>query len=352
MHRSAICRGQASSPQRPLWRVCLLAALVAISILPVQATADPVADFYRGKTINVLIGVGAGGEYDLQARLVAKYIGRYIPGNPTLVPQNMTGASGLKMINYLASVAPHDGTYIGMIQNGLPALQAVGLDGVQYDAAKFNWLGAMAPVVETIAVWHTAGVTSIEGAREKEIVTGATARGSITYTFPAMMNEVFGTKFKLITGYTGGNEINLAMERGEVQARNNTWSSWKATKPAWLSQHKIVVIAQSGPRAADLNAPLVSDLAKSAADRRLIDLVFSGCAIGRPLAITPGVPVDRVAALRAAFDKTMQDSEFLAEAKAANFDVDPVHGVEMQKTIDRILDVPSDLAARAKHLLQ
>jgi tripartite-type tricarboxylate transporter receptor subunit TctC len=331
-------------------RASPLAALILAGV-STAASADPVADFYRGKAITILIGVGAGGEYDLQARLVAKYLGRYIPGNPTLVAQNMTGASGLKMINYLATVAPHDGTYMGMIQNGLPALQAVGLDGVQFDAAKFNWLGAMAPVVETIAVWHTAGVTTVEGAREKEIVAGSTARGSITYTFPQMMNELFGTRFKLVTGYTGGNEINLAMERGEVEARDNTWSSWKATRPDWLRDHKIAIIAQSSPRAPDLDAPLVSDLARDDEQRRMVDLVFSGCALGRPLTITPDVPADRVAALRAAFDETVKDPEFLAEAKAANLDVDPIHGGDMQKIISRILDVPPDLAAKAKHLL-
>jgi tripartite-type tricarboxylate transporter receptor subunit TctC len=337
-----------ASPIRP---TALFIAFAVAGALPATAWSDPAADFYRGKTITILIGVGAGGEYDLQARLVAKYLGRYIPGNPTLVAQNMTGASGLKMINYLATVAPHDGTYMGMVQNGLPALQAVGLDGVQFDAAQFNWLGAMAPVVETIAVWHAAGVTTVEGARQKEIVTGATARGSITYTFPAMMNELFGTKFKLVTGYTGGNEVNLAMERGEIEARDNTWSSWKATRPDWLREHKIAIIAQSSPRAPDLDAPPVNDLAVNDEQRRIVDLVFSGCALGRPLAITPGVPADRVAVLRAAFDQAVKDPEFLADAKAANFDVDPIHGVDMQKTIGRILDVPPALAAKAKHLL-
>jgi tripartite-type tricarboxylate transporter receptor subunit TctC len=329
-----------------------IGALAAAFLPSRSAATESVADFYRGKTISILIGVGAGGEYDLQARLIARYIGRYVPGHPTVVAANMTGASGLKMFNYLASVAPHDGTYIGMIQNGLPALQAVGLDGVQFDAAKFNWLGAMAPVVETLAVWQTAGVTSVAGARDKEIVTGATARGSITYTFPAMMNELFGTKFKLVTGYTGGNEINLAMERGEVEARDNTWSSWKATRPDWLRDRKIAIIAQSSPRAVDLDAPVVADFAKDDAQRRLVDLIFSGCALGRPLAITPDVPAERVAALRDAFDQTVKDPDFLADAKAANFDVDPIHGAEMQKTIDHILAVPRDLARRAEHLLQ
>src|SRR3984893_19108902 len=165
----------------------LVAALVTVCSAPTPATADPVADFYRGKTISVLIGVGAGGEYDTIARLVARYIGRYIPGHPSLVPQNMTGASGLKSMNYLATLAPHDGTSIGMISEGLPSLQAVGMAGVQFDAAKFNWLGAIAPTDETVAVWHTAGITTFEGARQRDIVTGATARGSITYRFHAQL---------------------------------------------------------------------------------------------------------------------------------------------------------------------
>ncbi len=330
----------------------LAGGLLVASLMPRQASADPVADFYRGKTVWVLIGVGAGGEYDTIARLVARYIGRYIPGHPALVPQNMTGASGLKMINYLATVAPHDGTYIGMISEGLPSLQAVGMPGVQFDARTFNWLGAIAPIDETVAVWHTAGVATFDDARRKDIVTGATARGSITYTFPALLNELFGTRFKLVTGYSGGNEINLAMERGEVEARNNTWSSWKATRPAWLSEHKITVILQSGPPPKDLDVPVVADLAGNADDRALIELVLSGCALGRPLAVTPDTPPERVAALRAAFDATVKDPEFLAEAKTLNLDVDPVRGVDMQKTVAHILDTPPDVARRAKHLLE
>jgi tripartite-type tricarboxylate transporter receptor subunit TctC len=333
-------------------RALLFAGLVVACLAPARASADEVADFYRGKTISVLIGVGAGGEYDTIARLVARHIGRHIPGHPSLVPQNMTGASGLKLMNYLATLAPHDGTAIGMISEGLPSLQAVGMAGVQFDAAKFNWLGAIAPIDETVAVWRTAGVTTFDGARAKELITGATARGSITYTFPALLNELFGTRFKLVTGYNGGAEINLAMERGEVEARNNTWSSWKATKPTWLSEYKISIILQAGPRAADLDAPLIADLTKNPDDRRLIDLILSGGALGRPLALTPDVPPERVAALRAAFDETVKDAEFLAEAKALNFDVDPVHGVDMQKTIERILSVSPDVARRAKHLLE
>ena len=165
-------------------------------------------------------------------------------------------------------------------------------------------------------------------------------------------DRIAGSRFKLVTGYNGGTEINLAMERGEVEARNNTWSSWKATKPAWLSEHKISVILQSGPRPADLDAPVAADLTSNPDDRRLIELVLSGGALGRPLATTPDVPPERVAALRAAFDETVKDPEFLAEARTLNFDVDPIRGVDMQITVERILAAPPDVTRRAKHLLE
>jgi tripartite-type tricarboxylate transporter receptor subunit TctC len=323
-----------------------------LAMMLTAAQADPVADFYRGKTVNVLIGVGVGGEYDLQARLVARHLGKHIPGNPTVVAQNMTGAGGLKMTNYLATIAPRDGTHIGMIQNNFPAMQAAGLKGVQFDAAQMRWLGTMAPVVETMAVWHTTGVKSIEDVRKRETVAGASARGAITFTYPALMNELLGTRFKIVTGYTGGNQINLAMERGEVEARNNTWSSWKSTRRAWLDENKITIIAQAGPRAADLAAPSIEAMAANADDRALIELIMSGTRLGRPLAITPGVPGERVAALRAAFDATMKDPGFLKEAQSLNFEVEPVRGEELQKVVDNVLATPKRIAERARDLLE
>jgi len=330
--------------------IALAAATLAFAVTAAQA--DPVSDFYHGKTVNVLIGVGVGGEYDLQARLVARHIGKHIPGNPTVVPQNMTGAGGLKMANYLYNVAPRDGTYIGMIANSFPALQVVGLPGPQFDAAKFNWLGTMAATVETMAVWHTTGVKTVDDVRKRETIAGASGKGAITYSLPAVMNEVLGTKFKIVTGYAGGNQINLAMERGEVEARNNTWSSWKATKKAWLDDKKITILVQAGPKAADLDAPSVEDLAKTTEERQLIELIVSGTQLGRPLATTPDVPADRVAALRAAFAATMKDPEFLAEAAKLNFEVAPVQGAAMQKVVEKILSTPKAVGQRAKPLLQ
>jgi len=327
-----------------------LGAALLLTLHP-AARAEPIADFYRGKTVNVYIGVGVGGEYDIQARLVARHIGKHIPGSPTVVPQNMTGAGGLRMINYLYNVAPKDGTYIGMIANAFPAMQAAGIAGVQFDAAKMQWIGTIAPVVETMAVWSASGVKSIEDARKREVIAGASARGAITFIYPQMMNEFLGTRFKIVTGYPGGNAINLAMERGEVEARNNTWSSWKATKADWLKDKKITVIAQAGPRAADLDAPSVEDAARTPQERQLIELVVSGTQLGRPFA-TNAAPADRVAVLRSAFAATMKDPEFLAEAKALGFEVDPVLGEKMQQVVEKVLATPKDVATKAKGLLE
>jgi len=239
-----------------------------------------------------------------------------------------------------------------MLGNNFPATEAVGGAGVQYNSVKFNWLGTMAPVVETMAVLTSTGVKTVDDLRGKEIVAGASGKGVITYIYPSMMNEFVGTKFKIVTGYPGGNQINLAMERGEVQARNNTWSSWKATKPSWLRDKFITVLVQAGPRAPDLDAPSVESFAKTPDDRKLIELVTSGTHLGRSMAATPDVPEDRLRALRAAYRATMADAEFRAEAEKAGFEVAPVYGEELQYIVQDIMSTPKELAVRAKHLVE
>jgi len=328
------------------------AGLLLAGAASLSAQAQPVADFYRGKAVNVLIGVGVGGEYDLQARLVARHLGKHIPGNPNVVPQNMVGAGGINMANHLYHSVARDGTFIGMMGNNFPATQAVGGKSVKFDAGKFQWLGTIAPVVETMAVWHTAGVKTVDDLRKRETVAGASGRGAITYFYPMMMNAFLGTNFKIVTGYPGGNQINLAMERGEVEARNNTWSSWKATRPQWLKDKQIFVVAQAGPRAPDLDAPSVEDLARTPDDRLTIELIVSGTQLGRPFATTPDIPADRLAALRDAFRATMKDPEFLKDAAQLGFEVDPVYGEPMQKIVEKVLSTPQKLAMRAKEFLE
>jgi len=318
------------------------------------ATAQSVADFYKGKKVDVLIGVGVGGEYDQQARLTARWIGKHIPGNPTLVPQNMTGAGGLKMANFLYAVAPKDGTAIGMLANNFPMLQAVEGKGIQFDANKFAWIGAISPTVETLTVWHTAKINSVADAKAREVVVGASGRGAITYVFPAVMNAILGTKFKIVTGYQGGNAINLAMEKGEVEGRNNTWSSWKTTHPTWLKDGTIKVITWAGPKPKDMPdaIPALESLAGNDDDRKVIELAVSGAHLGRPLATTPGVPAARVKALRDAFDATMKDADFLKDAAQMKIEVDPVRGEELQKIVAKVLATPKPLAMKAKEIVE
>jgi tripartite-type tricarboxylate transporter receptor subunit TctC len=218
-------------------------ALVAAPL----AHAQSVADFYRGKTVNMVVGLGVGGETDLMARSVAKYLGRHIPGNPLIVVQNMAGAGGMRAANYLYAFAPQDGTSIGNVVNGTVAAEAVGLPGIQFNAAKFHWMGSIAPVIGTVAVWHAAGIKTIEDARRREVVIAANGRGSPTYTVPAMMNEYFGTKFKIVNGYASGNDQRLALERGEASGYYTTWTSLKSTAPLWVKERKIIIIAKEGP---------------------------------------------------------------------------------------------------------
>ena len=318
-----------------------------------MAHAQSVADFYKGKNINLLIGVGVGGEYDLHARLTGRFIGRHLPGNPTIVPQNMTGAGGIKMANYLYSVAAKDGTNMGMMSNTLPLLQVTDTPGVQFDVSKFSWIGSIAPTVETMAVWHTAGIKTVEDARKKEVIAGASGKGAMTYTYPAAMNELLGTKFKIIVGYEGGNAVNVAMERGEVQSRNNTWSSWKVTKADWLRDKQIVVLAYAGPKPKDLNGvPSLKELAKNDEDRKVLDLVMSGTEFGRPLALTPDVPSDRVKAMRDAFAATMSDPGFMGEAAKLNIEIEPVQGEHLQSLARQLIDLPKPLALRAKAIVE
>lgn len=330
----------------------ILPALAILSLsTPVQA--EPVADFFRGKVVTVLVGVSAGGEYDVQARLVARFLGRHIPGEPTVVVQNMVGAGGLTEANYLYNVAPKDGSFIGMIQNALPVMQAVGLPGPQFDSAGFNWIGSIAPTVETLAVWRSSGVTTIAEARQKEVVIGAVGHGGITDTFPRMINEFAGTKFKIVVGYPGGNDVNLAMERGEVAGRNNTWSSWKVTKPKWLSDRLISILAYEGPKPADIgDVPSVQDLAASDEDRQAIRLIAAGTLFGRPITAPPGIAADRLAALREAFLATMKDPDFVKEAQDQNIEIDPVPGERMQAIAKDLISTPPAIKDRARPLIQ
>jgi len=328
------------------------ACLAALATGP--AAAQSVADFYKGLQVNLLIVGAAGGGYDIDGRLVSRHIGKRIPGQPRVVAQNLPGAGGIRLANTLYNTSPQDGSHIGLLMNTAAMLQAIGAQGIQYDAAKFGWLGSLSPAVDTMAVWHTEGIASVEDATKKPSIAAATGKGANSTFIPAAMNELLGTKFKIVMGYLGGAEMNLALERGEAGARGTSWSSWTTTAPDWIRDRKIVLLGYAGPKPKDMpdGVPSLIDLAKSEDDKSIMRIVFSGAEFGRPFAVGPGVPPARAQALRAAFVAMMKDAEFLAEAAQLKVEVDPVSGDHLQDVAVKLVATPPHLAARAKALVE
>jgi tripartite-type tricarboxylate transporter receptor subunit TctC len=321
---------------------------------PRLALADAVADFYKGRTLNLLIGVNVGGSYDRDARLVARYLGSHIPGNPTVVPQNMIGGGGIVMANYLQSIAAQDGSYIGTIPNTLVMTQMAGMAGVRYDLGRFHWLGSiMPPAHSAMLTWHTSGVRSIADARQKEITAGASPKGSFVYTMAALLNEFIGTRFKIVAGYQGIASIYLALERGEVDGLAVTWGEFRVERPEFVRDRKINVLVQSSPKSDDLaDVPTVDELARSDTDRGIIGFLLSGNRLGRPLAAPPGTPPERVAALRAAFEDTMKDPRFLKDVENARAEFGPISGDTLKTAVDAILRTPSAYVERGRKILE
>ncbi len=309
--------------------------------------------FYKGKTIRILVGTASGGDYDTQARLMSRHMSRHVPGQPPIIVENMTGAGGLNMVNFLYRLAAKDGTSLGVIPNNFPAQQWAGGGGIQFDLVRFNWIGGLTKETSTMVAWAASGIRTLEDAMNREVIAGATSRGAITYAFPAMLNTLVGTRFKIVLGYTGGSEVNVAMERGEVVARLNSWSSWKATKPEWIKNGLINVLVQAGPRHPDLaNVPSLEDMAKSEADRKIMEIALIGNKLGRPLAAPPETPADRVASLRDALRSLVADPMFLMEAKKLNMELDPMFGEEMQREIESVMKVSKDYLPRARQFLE
>ena len=334
----------------------LTAALTATFVLTTvdSAAAQSVADFYKGKNVSVVIGYGVGGGYDQYARVLSRYMGAHIPGEPTLVVQNMPGAGSRKAANWLYNVAPKDGSVIATLGQNTPTDQALSQPGIQFDAAKFNWIGNMVVVNNTLAVWHTTGVTTIKEATQKELAIGATGASSPSVLYPQVSNNLLGTKFKIISGYPGGGDINLAMERGEVDGRgSNSWASWKSTKAEWLKDKKVNILFQVGlKREPDLpDVPLLSELGDTPEERQVLEVISADVAVGRPILTTPGVPQDRVKALRKAFDDTLADKAFIEETKKQKMDINPLSGEELQEVVAKVLAHPPAVIAKVKQAI-
>ena len=329
--------------------------MTLLAVWPGAALAQQsVEDFYRGKKIDLIIGYSSGGTYDLYARLVARHLGNYIPGKPLIVPRNMPGAGSRAAATWVYSIAPRDGTVLAAVDQSLSLQQAAGDKRIQFDTIKFIYIGNPASENNTTAAWHASGIKTIDDAKRREVTVGATG-GSTSSQYPKAMNALLGTKFRIILGYPGGNDINLAMERGEVEVRgSNSWQSWKKTRAHWLAENKINILVQIGlKKVAELpDVPLLMDLGANDEDRRLLRVLSASTHIGRPIFTTPEVPAERVKVLREAFDAMVRDPAFLEQAKKENFDIDAVSGEDLQKLVAEIVAMPAAQGERLKKILE
>ncbi len=324
-------------------------------LISFPAHAQTPAEFYKGKIVELDIGYSVGGAYDGYARMLARHMGKYIPGNPTIVPKNMTGAGSLRLANYLYNAAPKDGTVFGTIGRGTGFDPLLGQKGAQFDAGKFNWIGSSNNEVSVCVAWNTSGVAKFEDLLTKQLVVGASGPSADTYQFPAVVNGALGTKMKIVIGYPGGNDIDLAMERGEVQGRCGwSWTSLKATHHAWLDQNKLNILFQMGlTKHRDLaGVPLVIDLAKTDEQRAILKLMFARQVMAWPIVAPPDLPPDRVEVLRKAFMATEQDKEFLADADKAQLEINPVSGEDIQKLVQEVYQTPAALAQKVADMLK
>ena len=330
-------------------------AAAVLAVAPATGWAQTPAEFYKGKTVDLMVGYTAGGGYDVYARMIARYIGKHIPGNPTVVVKNLDGAGSLRLANALYNQHPKDGTVFGTDARGAAFDPLLGNKAAQFDASKFSWIGSANDEVSVCVAWHTSGITSIEQTFDKELIVGGTGPSADTDQFPRIVNGVLGTKMKIVPGYPGGNDVSLAMERGEVAGRCGwSWSSVISTRKEWYDSKKINVLVQmSLQKHPDLpNVPLVLDLAKTPEQKQILTLVFARQALGRPFMAPPGVPADRVEALRKAFMDTMKDPEFLAEAAKAQLEVTPIDGAKVQQIVAEAYKVDPAIAKKTEELLK
>jgi len=333
----------------------LIATSVFAAFVACTANAQSPAEFYRGKTIDLEIGYSVGGGYDLYARLIARHLGHHIPGDPTLAPKNMAGAGSLLLANWLYGAAPTDGTAIGAMSRGAAFDPLLGEISAQFDASKFNWLGSANDEVSVCVALTSSGITKFEDLLTKPLTIGATGIGDDTYQFPVVMNALLGTKLKIINGFAGGNDVTLALERGDVQGRCGwSWSSLMTTRADWVTSKKVAVLVQMSLfKHSELGeVPLIMDLAKTDEQRQIFKLIFARQVMGRPYAAPPHVPADRLVALRQAFAETMKDKDFLDEAQQGKFEINPVSGERLQTLVAEIYQTPPDVAKKAAALLR
>jgi tripartite-type tricarboxylate transporter receptor subunit TctC len=319
-----------------------------------MAAADPVADFYKGKQINWILSAGAGGGYSAYALTFAPFFSQHIPGKPHIVVQNMPGAGGIRAMMFLQSVAPKDGTTIGLVHSSVPFAPLYGIKGANFDPRQMNWIGSINAATGICVSWTASGITKWQDLYDKTYIVGGTGAGSQMETLPAMINKLFGTRIKVISGYKGGNDVYLAMERGEVNGRcGGLISSIKSTRPDWFPQHKVAVPIQIAlTRDPEFpEAPALIEFAKDQRTKDILQLVLAPMEIDRPILVPPGTPKDTVAALRKAFHETMIDPAFIAEADRQHLEIQEVDGDRIATLLKTSFTLPPDVVKAANEAM-
>ena len=331
-------------------------ALAFLALLGATAAqGQSVESFYRGRSISLVIGYSVGGGYDIHGRLLARHLGKHIPGNPGIIVQNMPGGGSLRAANYLYNAAPKDGTTIGVFSRGMAMEPLIGSSNTQYDSRKFTWIGSITNEVSVCATSSASKVKTWDDMLAMPFTVAGEGSGSDPDIFATMIRNVFGAKLRLIPGYPGSAEMTLAIERGEVDGRCGwTWSSIKLQRPDWITGHRLNVLVQLAsrriPELADV--PLLIEHATTVRQRQIVDVILSRQAMGRPVVAPPGVPVDRKQALRLAFDATMADPDYLAEATARGLEVNPVGGADLDKLLDQLYATPPEIIAEVRAIMK
>ncbi len=327
-----------------------LAALTLALGLVQPAAAQAPTDVFRGKTLTIYVGLSPGGGYDLNARLVSRHLGKYIPGNPTVVVRNMPGAGGLIMTNHVANVAPKDGLHLGAPQRGVPFEPLLGQDSkAKFDSRTLNWIGSVNSDASVALVHKRTGIKSWKDLRNRDTIIAGTGVGTESVVVPYVLRNLMGLKFMVIAGFPGGSEMNLALARGEVDGRGTvSWTSLKPNYREWIQSGDYIILFQMGLRKhKDMpDVPLVTDLAETEDLKRLLKIQFTAFELGRPIFAPEGVAADRIVILRKAFDDAMKDKDLLLEAEKSDQEVNPMSGQEMQDIFKEIYDTPKDLIAR------
>jgi tripartite-type tricarboxylate transporter receptor subunit TctC len=314
----------------------VIALFTTVSINRDVAHADQAGDLGGIKNISFFVGTSAGAGYDIYARTAAEFLPRYLPGNPRIIVQYLTGAAGVTLANQVYNIAPSDGSLIAMSPASIVLSELVDTGGIQFHSRELGWIGTLTTMTDVLAVFKSSGVNVIEDAKSKSIVIGAAGKIGNVNIYPSLSNALLGTKFKIVHGYAGGNEINLAMENGEVQGRSNQWDSWKAQRPDWIKDGKLSYLLQFGPKIAELgDVPRLADLVSDPAQRSMVDLVEIIELVGRSIFTSPKISPARLAILRTAFDQTMNDPEYLARMKELGLETSSRKGQELQTDLDR-----------------